>query len=147
MDSTNVTGSITNPVYVALHQGTNANLSQLTKAGTANFSSLIQELTIANSGVVASLNSIATAIASTLPRLIGTFTVDAATGSTLVLQPGILANGFPVLTPSNLTAGIVVFAQGLFVASVTPGVGFTMNTITGTAAVGSIFSYFIVNPI
>ena len=147
MDSTNVTGSITNPVYVALHQGTNANLSQLTQAGTANFSSLIQELTIANSSVVASLNSIATAIASALPKLMGTFTLDPSTGSTLVLQPGILANGFPVFTPSNATAAVVILVEGPFVFSVTPGVGFTMNTVGGTAQSGSIFSYFIVNPV
>ncbi len=148
MSNGTTSDSITNPVYVSLHQGTNQNLSQLTQAGTQNFSSLIQQLTIANASMVASLNSIATAITGVLPHLIGTFgNLGVGTGGTTVAQPGILAGGFPLFTPMNIAAANQIAGGSMYVSSITPGVGFNISSDSGTGSGTEIFSYFIVNPL
>ena len=68
------------------------------------------------------------------------------TGATTVAQPGILAGGFPLYTPMNLSAANAINAS-LHVTSITPGVGFAIQNDSGTASGDEIFSYLIVNPL
>lgn len=96
-------------------------------------------------GGVSALSSIAQTLSNAFPQVIGTLTLANAT-TTAVTQPGIVANGFPVLTPTNAAAALLERTQGLFLATVTAGAGFVLSTQTGTAQGTEKFAYYIVNP-
>lgn len=96
---------------------------------------------------VVNLGLVATALSNALPRAIGTFgDLGVGTGATTVTEPRILANGFPVFMPSNLSAALTMRANGVYVSSVTAGTGFNINTTNNTAGGGEVFSYVIINP-
>lgn len=94
---------------------------------------------------VAAVNGVATAILNTFPRVNGSFTLSAAT-TTNVTQTGIHANGFPLWTPTNNAAAVLLANNGLSVASVTAGTGFSVSTGTGTPGGTETFSYVVFNP-
>ena len=94
---------------------------------------------------VSNISSIASILSNAFPQVAGVFTLSNAT-TTLVAQPGIVANGFPVFVPANATGALTQATNGLYVSAVTAGVGFAISTQTGVAATGGAFNYYVFNP-
>jgi hypothetical protein len=90
-------------------------------------------------GVVA-LGSIAQTLSNAFPQTFGSFTLSNAT-TTVVAQTAIIAVAFPIFEPTNATAALTLRTQGLYVSSVTPGVGFAVSTQTGLAVGTETFKY------
>lgn len=95
---------------------------------------------------VTNLGNIAQTLSNAFPQVFGTFTLANAV-TTNVVQPKIVAAGFPVIVPTNGTAALAQRTLGLYVSAVTAGVGFAISTQTGTATGGETFSYFVYNPV
>lgn len=94
------------------------------------------------------LSQLVQAIQSVLPRITGTFTMAAAT-STTVTQPAIAANSVITLTPMNAAAGtLVAGANSPYISARTAGASFTVATAGGGSAVGTEqFMYSAFNPV
>lgn len=105
-----------------------ANLVSQLKAGVSNLSSIAQTLSIV------------------FPRLAGSFTLSGGT-TTAVSQPGILGNGFPFWIATNAAGALTTRTQGLYLAAVTAGVGFSVATQSGTTLGTETFSYVVFNPV
>ena len=105
-----------------------ANLVSQLKAGVTNLSSIAQTLSIV------------------FPRVAGSFTLSAGT-TTAVAQPGILGNGTPWWVPTNAAAAMTLMTNGLYLAVVTAGVGFSVSTGTGTPSGTATFNYVVFNPV
>ena len=97
--------------------------------------------------LIASIGTLTTAIQSVLPRIFGSFTLNAA-ASTTVLQAGVKANSVIQWTPTNAAAGTLEgSAKSLYLASISPGVSFTVATANAANAAGSeTFSYVVSTP-
>ena len=95
---------------------------------------------------VTNLGNIAQTLSNAFPQVFGTFTLSNAT-TTNVVQPKIVAAGFPILVPTSATSAATILAQGLYVSAVTAGVGFAVSTQTGLAVGTETFSYFVYNPV
>lgn len=104
---------------------------------------IINQLSNSNANMVA----LTAALQAAFPQVIGSFTL-AASASTTVAQTGIKANGFPIWIPTNASAAeLEGSVKKLYLASINPGVGFTLTTGSGTAAAGTeTMSYILVNP-
>lgn len=103
-------------------------------------------VTVQQSGVKY-LGAIVQALLSVFPRLASTFTLAAA-ASTAVANTGVIVGTIVVPFPANAAAATLQSgANAIYVASVTPGVGFTVTTASGAAAAGTeIFNYVATNP-
>ena len=77
----------------------------------------------------------------------GSFTMAAA-ASTVVAQPAVQANSMIVPFPTNAAAGTLVgSAKSPYLASISPGVSFTISTANAASAAGTeTFNYFVVTP-
>lgn len=97
--------------------------------------------------LITSIGTLTTAIQSVLPRIFGSFTLNAA-ASTTVLQAGIKANAMVKWTPTNAAAATLEgSAKALYLASISPGVSFTVATASGGNAAGTeTFQYSVENP-
>ena len=96
-------------------------------------------------GSVRNLSAINQTLSNLLPRIVGSFTLTAAT-ATVVTQPSIAANSYVIPFPTNATAALIVRTNGLFVSTLTPGASFTLSTQAGSATSGGTFQYIVINP-
>jgi hypothetical protein len=103
----------------------------------------VRQLSAGNKDILA----LVAAIQAVFPRVSGSFTLGAA-ASTTVTQPGIAANGFPLLVPTNAAAATLMgSAKALYLSAVVAGASFTVATASGGNAAGTeIFAYVLVNP-
>ena len=104
-----------------------------------------EQLASIQKGGVTNLAQIATVLGQVFPRIVGTFTLAAAT-TTVVTQPATAANSVVLLTPTNGTAALTARTLGLFQSANTPGASFSISTQGGAAAGTETFSYIMVNP-
>jgi hypothetical protein len=105
---------------------------------------LIRQIT----ALVTTIATVNTTIGNVLPRVLGTFTLAAA-ASTVVAQPQAQANSSIRLTPTDASAATLMgSAKSLYLASISPGVSFTVSTANGTNAAGTeTFQYALYNPV
>lgn len=127
---------------VSTGQGAVRNIGQL----VGPIQTIASAIATGNPALLGAVQSIATAILQTFPRVNGSFTLGNAT-TTVVTQSGITASGFPLLTPFNATAALLLRTQGLYVSAVTAGVSFSVSTQTGVAAGSEAFKYIVFNPL
>lgn len=114
-------------------------------AGSAPGGSIV-DLVSTNKGGVQYLGLMAQVLSSIFPRVIGSFTLSAAT-STVVAQPQVVASSIVIPFPTNATAALIVRTNGLFHATNTAGATFTMSTQSGSATAGGTFNYIVFNPV
>lgn len=98
--------------------------------------------------MVSYLGDIVTAIDSAFPRVLGTFTMAAAS-TFVVSSPTIAANSSVQITPRNAVAATLQSSsKSLYVSTISPGSGFTVATADGTAAAGTeLFLFAVTNPV
>lgn len=115
----------------------------------ANIQALATAVVSASNGgntlLVIALNAIATAILASFPQVGGTFTLSNAT-VTVVTQPLIAANSKVFFTPTNGTAALTLRTQGLYHATNTAGLSFSVSTQTGLAIGSESFEYLVFGP-
>jgi hypothetical protein len=104
-----------------------------------------EQLASIQKGGVTNLAHIATVLGQVFPRIVGTFTLAAAT-VTVVTQPATAANSVLIPFATNGTAALTVRSLGLFHSANTPGASFSVSTQGGAAAGSETFEYILVNP-
>lgn len=97
--------------------------------------------------LVAAITQVASAILTTFPRLVGTFTL-AASSTTNVAFTAVVANSVIIPFQTNASAATLQgSAAAIYMASHTAGVGFAVKTANGSAAAGTEqFSFIATNP-
>lgn len=118
-------------------------LQNLQGSAGASLSDLNTTLKLANQN----MGQLIVAIQGTFPRIVGSFTLDAA-ATKAIPQTSVLANAIIIAFPSNASAGTLQgSAKALYVSAISPGVSFTVATASGGNATGTEqFSYILVNP-
>lgn len=87
-------------------------------------------------------------LAAMLPRVTGSFTMDAA-ASKVILDSAVVAGSVIQLQATNAAAGTLQGSnESLYVSTIVPGVSFTVATAAGTNAAGTeTFNYTMINPL
>jgi hypothetical protein len=104
-----------------------------------------QDLVNTVKGIAQNLGLLVQVFSTAFPRINGTFTLSAAT-TTNVAEVRVAGNAVVFWSPTNATAALIERTNGLFHATSTSGVGFTLSTQSGSASAGGTFEYVAVNP-
>ena len=103
----------------------------------------LNDLITVEQGIARNLGLIAQTLSSVFPRVYGSFTLTAGATTTPVAVPSIRANAFPEWVATNATAALTVRTQGLYLSSITAGVGFAVSTQTSVAVGTETFNYVV----
>jgi hypothetical protein len=107
--------------------------------------SAIEDIVSTLQGGVRNLGQLVQVLSAAFPRTTGSLTLSNAT-VTVVADTSVTTSSIVLWSPTNAAAGLLERSQGLYRASLSPGVSFTLSTQTGTAAGTETFDYVMINP-